>query len=115
MTDEGMDVTVRALAEPRRREILRLVAASELSAGEIADHFSVTRQAVSQHLQVLHGAGLLEERRVGTKRYFRLRVDGLDDLHRFLEDMWSSSLVGAKGAAERGNDSNGPVRADRTA
>ena len=52
----------------------------ELSAGEIAGHFQVTRPAVSQHLAVLKEAGLLTERRAGTRRLYRVRTAGLDEL-----------------------------------
>ena len=62
------DAVLRALAEPQRRRILTLVRDHELPAGEIADHFDITPQAVSQHLRVLKDAGLLHERRVGTRR-----------------------------------------------
>src|SRR5260221_13428123 len=70
MSDGATDETLRALAEPRRRAILRLVAREELAAGEIAAAFEVTRTAVSQHLTVLRNAGLLAERRGGTPRLF---------------------------------------------
>jgi biotin operon repressor len=59
---------LRAIAEPRRRKILQLVANDELAAGEIAAAFDITRTAVSQHLTVLKSAGLLSERRDGTRR-----------------------------------------------
>ena len=83
---------MRALAEPRRRAILRLVAHDELAAGEIAAGFEVTRTAVSQHLTVLKNAGLLTERRDGTRRLYRARPEGLAELREFLDDMWGSSL-----------------------
>jgi DNA-binding transcriptional ArsR family regulator len=101
--DPGGDPTddaLRALAEPRRRAILRLVAHGELAAGEIAAAFDVTRTAVSQHLTVLRNAGLLSERRVGTRRLYRARPEGLAGLREFLEDMWSSSLDVARRLAE---------------
>lgn len=101
--DPGGDPTddaLRALAEPRRRAILRLVAHDELAAGEIAAAFDVTRTAVSQHLTVLRNAGLLSERRVGTRRLYRARPEGLAGLREFLEDMWSSSLDVARRLAE---------------
>jgi DNA-binding transcriptional ArsR family regulator len=87
-----MDEVLRAIAEPRRRAILELVAGRELPAGEIAAHFEVTRPAVSQHLTVLKDAGLVVERRDGTRRLYRARPEGLDELQRFLSDMWSQSL-----------------------
>jgi len=104
-TDEvPADEALRALAEPRRRAILRLVARRELPAGEIASAFEVTRTAVSQHLTVLKNAGLLTERRDGTRRLYRARPEGLDGLRRFLDQMWASSLDSARllVEAERG-------------
>jgi DNA-binding transcriptional ArsR family regulator len=83
-----MEEAARALAEPRRREILRLVRDGERSAGEIAAQFDVTRPAISQHLRVLKEAGLVDERRDGTRRLYRLRPEGLDDLRAFLDDLW---------------------------
>jgi len=98
--EAATDEALRALAEPRRRAILRLVAHDELAAGEIAAAFDVTRTAVSQHLTVLRTAGLLSERRVGTRRLYRARPEGLAGLREFLEDMWSSSLDVARRLAE---------------
>ncbi|MGH7527606.1 MAG: ArsR/SmtB family transcription factor [Gemmatimonadales bacterium] len=92
---------IRALAEPRRVNILRLVRGRELSAGEIAAHFEVTRPAVSQHLRVLAEAGLLEERRSGTRRLYRLRPEGLVELRRFLDEFWDEKLVELKYAVEQ--------------
>src|SRR5450759_5438892 len=90
--DAQVDGAFRALAEPRRRAILRLVAHDELAAGEIAAAFDVTRTAVSQHLTVLKNAGLLTERRDGTRRLYRARPEGLAGLWQFLTDRWASSL-----------------------
>jgi DNA-binding transcriptional ArsR family regulator len=100
-TDEAQtDEALRALAEPRRRAILRLVAHSELSAGEIAGCFDVTRTAVSQHLTVLKHAGLLTERRQATRRLYRARPEGLAGLREFLDQMWASSLEIARDLVE---------------
>jgi DNA-binding transcriptional ArsR family regulator len=96
MDEAATDETLRALAEPRRRAILRLVACDELAAGEIAKAFEVSRTAVSQHLTVLRNAGLLSERKAGTRRYYRARPEGLAGLREFLEDMWASSLDAAR-------------------
>jgi DNA-binding transcriptional ArsR family regulator len=95
-----MDAALHAIAEPRRRDILRLVAVDELPAGEIASHFAVSRPAISQHLRVLKEAGLVDERRDGTRRLYRARPQGLADLRAFLEDMWDDSLGQLKAAAE---------------
>jgi DNA-binding transcriptional ArsR family regulator len=90
--ERATDEALRALAEPRRRAILRLVSDDELAAGQIAAAFDVTRTAVSQHLTVLRSAGLLTERRDGTRRLYRARPEGLAGLRAFLDDMWASSL-----------------------
>jgi DNA-binding transcriptional ArsR family regulator len=100
MGDEATDEALRALAEPRRRAILRLVARDELAAGEIAAAFEVTRTAVSQHLTVLKNAGLLAERRDGTRRLYRARPEGLAGLRQFLDEMWASSLDTARRLVE---------------
>jgi DNA-binding transcriptional ArsR family regulator len=103
------DVVFRALAEPRRRAILSLVASAELPAGKIAEHFEVTRSAVSQHLQVLKDAGLIIERREGTRRYYRASEAALGELRAFLEGLWHQSFELARdvleGGARSGSDS----------
>ena len=98
--ERATDEALKALAEPRRRAILRLVTSDELAAGEIAAAFDVTRTAVSQHLTVLRNAGLLAERRDGTRRLYRARPEGLAGLRRFLDDMWASSLDTARRLVE---------------
>ncbi len=92
---------MRAIAEPRRRAILRLVRDEELSAGEIASHFDVTRPAVSQHLSVLKEAGLVSERRNGTRRLYRARPEGLVELRALLDELWGDRLEALKREAER--------------
>jgi DNA-binding transcriptional ArsR family regulator len=105
-----VESTLRALAEPRRRRILELVQAGELSAGEIAAHFEVSRPAISQHLTVLKGAGLLSERREGTRRLYRARPEGLDELRDFLEGFWTARLDQLKAAAEEAEAAKGGGR-----
>lgn len=90
----------RALAEPRRRDILHLVRDDELSAGAIASHFDVSRPAISQHLRVLKDAGLLDERRDGTRRLYRVRPEGFAELSEFLDEFWGEGLARLKSAAE---------------
>jgi DNA-binding transcriptional ArsR family regulator len=97
-----MDEALRAVADPTRRAILRLVRDGELPAGEIARHFpSMSRPAVSQHLRVLAGAGLVDVRPDGNRRLYRWRREGLRDAATFLEEMWSDRLARLKTAAER--------------
>ena len=96
MTPDPDDL-LRALAEPRRRAILRLVARAELTAGDIAATFDVTRPAISQHLTVLRTAGLLHERRDGTRRYYRTRSEGLAGLRMLLDELAHPATTGPAG------------------
>ena len=96
-----METALRAIARPRRRQILQLVRDAELSAGEIASHFEVTRPAVSQDLTLLKEAGLVDERRNGTRRLYRARPEGLTELKEFLEEFWDVRLDALKREAER--------------
>jgi len=89
-----------AVAQPKRREILRLLAAGEMSAGDVASRFSVTQPAISQHLRVLKQAGLIAERRDGARRLYRVRPEGLAGLHSFLTALSSAALERLKQAAE---------------
>ena len=90
-----------AVAQPKRREILRLLSADEMSAGEVASRFEVTQPAISQHLKVLRQAGLVSERRDGTRRLYSVRPEGLTDLRAFLEGFWDAKLQALKREAER--------------
>lgn len=96
-----MDAALHALAEPRRRDILALVQARELSAGEIASRFDVSWPAISQHLGVLKSAGLVAERRAGTRRLYRARPEGLAELRAYLDRFWADGLDRLKREAER--------------
>jgi DNA-binding transcriptional ArsR family regulator len=96
-----VEAALKAIAEPRRRQILTLVRDGELAAGEIAEHFDVTRPAVSQHLSVLKEAGLVTERRNGTRRLYRARPEGLAEVREFLEEFWNERLSALKREAER--------------
>jgi len=97
---DPVDAVLRALADPTRRTVLRLVRAGELSAGEIAAHFPVTQQAVSQHLGVLKQAGLLAERREGTRRHYRLHPEALVPVRELVEELWPQALRRLKAAVE---------------
>jgi DNA-binding transcriptional ArsR family regulator len=97
-----METALRALSDPGRRRILRLVRDEEHSAGEIAAEFTVSWPAVSQHLRVLKEAGLVTERREGTRRLYRARPEGLDDVRAFLDEFWDDKLERLKLEVERG-------------
>ncbi len=100
--EHAIDEALRAVADPTRRTILRLVRDGELPAGEIAGHFTtMSRPAVSQHLRVLVDAGLVDVRADGNRRLYRWRPDGLRDAAAFLDEMWSDRLSRLKRAAER--------------
>ena len=98
---DPLDDALRAIAEPRRRAILQLVTSTELAAGEIAAAFDgVTRTAISQHLTVLKGAGLVDERRSGTRRLYRTRPEGLARVREYLDGMWGAALAEARELVE---------------
>lgn len=96
----GTDAVLRALAEPRRRAMLRLVRDEPRSVGDIARHFDITQQAVSQHLQVLKEAGLVAVRKEGQRRLYLVRPEGLETLEAFLADLWPTGLERLKQAVE---------------
>jgi len=96
-----VQAVLEALVEPRRREILRLVRDGELTAGAIAGRFpDVARPTVSQHLRVLRGAGLVVERREGTRRFYRARPDALAELRTFVAEFWDARLAALKQALD---------------
>lgn len=101
-----MDAAARALSEPIRREILRLVRDEERTVTDIATHFEVTRPAISQHLRVLSEADLVTVRSEGTRRYYTARPDGLAELADWMNDFWSSSLKNLATEIERENWNN---------
>ena len=101
------------IAQPKRREILRLLAAGELSAGEVASQFAVTQPAISQHVKVLREAGLVSERRDAQRRLLSLRPEGFADLHAFLADVLPAGLQRLKQAAEEEERSGGARDASR--
>ena len=97
-----MVTALRALADPGRQRILELVRSEERSAGEIAAQLPVTWPAVSQHLRVLKTAGLVSERREGTRRYYRARPEGLAEVRAFLDGFWDDKLQALKREVESG-------------
>ena len=83
---------LQVIAEPRRREILRLVWDAEVSAGDIAARFDVSFPAVSQHLAVLREAGCVAVRREGTRRLYRADRERLGELADVLQRMWEETV-----------------------
>ena len=86
------DAALKALAEPHRRAILRLVATDARPVSDIAGHIGITPQAVSRHLKVLHEAGLVDERRQGTRHLFVVNPGGFSAVQDFLADFWAEHL-----------------------
>ena len=107
-----VDALLRAIAEPNRRAILLLVRDREMTAGAIAARFDVTRPAISQHLAVLRAAGLVVERRDGTRRWYQARPDGVRELRAWLETFWDDGLTRLAAAAEQ-EERDGPAIDDR--
>jgi DNA-binding transcriptional ArsR family regulator len=96
----GAQTVLRALAEPRRVAILKLIRSRELAAGEIASRFKTTRPAISQHIRVLVKAGLVSERRERTRRLYRVRPQGFTAVRSFLDMFWDDKLTRLKSAIE---------------
>ncbi len=106
--DDALDRVANALADRTRRLLLRLVRQDELSAGDLAAAVpGISRPAVSQHLRVLHDAGLVRVRVDGPRRMYRVDADGLSPVTRFVDEMWTSRLAELKRAVEQ--IANGPA------
>jgi DNA-binding transcriptional ArsR family regulator len=93
---------IAALADPTRRAVFERLRAGPRPVVEIARGLPVSRPAVSQHLRVLKDAGLVRERREGTRNYYSVNGDGLIDLREYFEEFWDEALAAFKEAAEKG-------------
>ena len=83
----GLQQTMKALADPTRREILNLLKGGRLSAGEITDHFQVTAAAISRHLSVLREADLIRDKREGKFIYYEMNASVLEEIMLFVSDL----------------------------
>ena len=97
---DPLDVALHALADPNRRRILAVVRDQPRAVGDIAQSIAMSQQAVSHHLHVLRGAGLVTERRERTRHLFVVRTDGLQAVRDFLDGFWPDHLSALKAAAE---------------
>jgi DNA-binding transcriptional ArsR family regulator len=95
-----IEKVIQALSEPKRREILQLVYEKELTSSAIASNFDISAPAISQHLKVLEGAGLVTVRKEGTKRYYGFKKEGFAELKQFIDHFWDDHLLLLKEAAE---------------
>ena len=89
-----------ALGDGTRRQILERLRRGPMAVGELAEGLPVSRPAVSQHLRVLKGAGLVTERRDGTRRLYRVDTDGLAEVREYFESFWADVLAAFEAAAE---------------
>lgn len=85
----GIQATLKALSDPTRREILELLKAGRMAAGEIADHFEFTAPAISRHLSVLKEADLIRDTREGKYIYYELNASVLEEIM-----LWITQLKG---------------------
>ena len=99
-----IEAAFRAIGEPHRRDILRLLRDGPRPAGEIAERFDITQQAVSQHLKVLRDAGLVAVSARGQQRLYAVRPEGLAGLRDFLAEFWPDHLARLKQAVESADD-----------
>ncbi|MGC4086409.1 MAG: metalloregulator ArsR/SmtB family transcription factor [Polyangiaceae bacterium] len=100
-SEQHAALAFKALAEPRRVEIMRLLRAGARAVGEIAAEIDVTQQAASQHLAMLSKAGLVEARREGTKALYSIKPEGFAPVAAFVESFWSGKLAELKREVER--------------
>jgi DNA-binding transcriptional ArsR family regulator len=84
--------TLAALSDPTRRAVFERVVKAPRSVSEIARGLPISRPAVSQHLRVLRDAGLVQERRDGTKRIYSAEAKALGELRAYVEEMWRAAL-----------------------
>jgi DNA-binding transcriptional ArsR family regulator len=90
-----------ALGDATRREIFERLASRPRAVGELAEELPVSRPAVSQHLRVLKGAGLVSDRAVGNRRIYQVDPTGVSALRAYLDEFWNQSLASFKAAAEQ--------------
>ena len=83
----SIQTTMHALADPTRREILNLLKGGRLSAGEIAEHFSITAAAISRHLSVLKEADLIRDKREGKYIYYEMNASVLEEIMLFISEL----------------------------
>jgi DNA-binding transcriptional ArsR family regulator len=100
MANRTAAAVLDALGDPTRRAVLEALRGRERAVGDIADRLPVSRPAVSQHLRVLKGAGLVQDRQDGTRRLYRVETRGLEVLRAYLERYWDSALAAFADAVE---------------
>lgn len=99
---------LQALADPTRRAVFETLRDGPRPVGELARGLPVTRPAVSQHLKVLKDAGLVSERKEGTRRIYGVEVNGLVELRRYLDTFWGEVLDAFQEYADENTHSDDP-------
>ena len=105
----GYDVAIAALADPTRRALVDRLRAGPLAVGDLARGLPVSRPAVSQHLRVLTGAGLLQMTPCGARRLYALSPTGFASLRDYLDSVWGDALVAFAAAARAADQTEGPM------
>ena len=95
-----MTTAFDALADDQRRQILSMLGVGDMSVQEIADQLPISRPAVSRHLKLLKDAGLVDDRPEGTRRLYRLQVEGLAAVEAYIRQVWGDAAVRFAIAAE---------------
>lgn len=108
MADFDGEAGLRALADPRRRQMLALVWDRERSSSELARRCALSRPATSQHLRVLRGAELVSVRTEGNRRWYRVRADRLAELRAMLDQFWGARLAGLQAELAAPEREEGP-------
>ena len=98
---DDTDKVLDALGDPTRRAVLELIRGGARPVGEIARELPVSRPAVSQHLHILKQAGLVRDRKEGTRRLYSVSPDGLEALRAYLEGFWDAALAAFGEAATK--------------
>lgn len=93
-------LVLKALAEPRRQELLELLRGGPRAVVDLAERVDITQQAVSQHLKVLEEAGLVEAHREGTRHIYAVRPEGFAPIEAFVRGFWDTRLEVLKKVAE---------------
>jgi DNA-binding transcriptional ArsR family regulator len=99
---------IQALGDPTRRTVFERLREGPRSVGDLAVDLPVSRPAVSQHLRVLKDAGLVRERREGTRNFYSVNGDGLAELREYFEEFWDETLAAFKAAAESKGEEDEP-------
>lgn len=110
MTDDLHRAALDALGDPTRRAIVEILSGGDQSVQQIADRLPISRPAVSRHLRVLKGAGLVADRADGTRRIYQLRDEGVEAVRRYFAEVWDEAIVRFRIVAENTGAPTGPKR-----